>query len=190
MQAIMRRTYRWAVEEYHQMVDFGWFDRTRVELIDGEILERPMPNNPHVVAMGLAEDALRSAFGPGFWVRPQSPITLGSRSEPEPDLAVVPGKPRDYSSHPTSALLVVEVSDSSLAYDRKEKASLYAEAGITDYWIINVVNSQLEVCRDPMPDPLQTFGFGYSSRIILHSGDAIAPLAAPNSPIAVADLLP
>jgi Uma2 family endonuclease len=190
VQTIVRKTYRWTVDEYHQMVDLGWFQDQRVELIDGEILERPVPNNPHVVAMSLTEDALRSAFGSGFWIRPQSPITLGSASEPEPDLAVVPGKPRDYTSHPTTALLVVEISDSSLSYDRKEKASLYARAGIADYWIVNLVNGQLEVCRDPALDPLQAFGFGYSSHIILHSGNAIAPLAAPNTPIAVADLLP
>lgn len=190
MQAVARKTYRWTVDEYHQMWDLGWFLNKRVELIDGEILEIPVPNNPHVVAVHLTEDALRSAFGAGFWVRTQSPLDFGSASEPEPDLAVVPGKARDYSAHPTTALLVVEVSDSSLSYDRKQKASLYAQAGIGDYWIVNVVDGQLEICRDPAPDSSQEFGFGYSNRIILLRGDVIAPLSAPNMPIAVVDLLP
>jgi Uma2 family endonuclease len=190
MQGVARKTYRWTVDEYHQLVDRGMFDDKHVELIDGEILERPMPNSPHVKGMCLAQEALRSAFGSGFWIRPQSPLTLGTSSEPEPDVSVVKGKIRDYSGHPTTALLVVEVSDSSLAYDRKEKASLYAQAGIVDYWIVNVVNGQLEVCRDPVPDPSQEFGFGYSSRTVLRRGDVVTPLAVPNKSIAVIDLLP
>ncbi len=193
MQAVVQtapKTRRWTVDEYHQMEELGWFRNARVELIDGEILEMPAPNNPHVVAMHVTEDASRSAFGAGYWVRTQSPLDLGLASEPQPDLAVVQGKARDYTSHPTTALLVVEVSDSSLAYDRKDKASLYAEAGISDYWIVNVVNGQLEVFRGPAPDASQAFGFGYSSQTILHRGDAVAPLAAPNSSVAVADLLP
>jgi Uma2 family endonuclease len=194
MQAVMQpavpKSRRWTVEEYHQMEDLGFFRDGRVELIDGEILERPVPNSPHVIAMHLTEKIVEAAFGVGFWVRTQSPLDLGSASEPQPDLAVVPGKPRDYPVHPTTALLVVEISDPSLAYDRKEKASLYALAGIADYWIVNVVNGQLEVYRDPIPDTSQEFGFGYSSRAILHRSDAIAPLAAPYTPVAVADLLP
>lgn len=191
MQAVARKTYRWTVDEYHQLVDRGMFDDKHVELIDGAILERSVPNSPHVVGMCLGLEALRSAFGHGFLVRPQSPLTLGSASEPEPDLAVVQGGIRDYiTGHPTTALLVVEVSDSSLAYDRKEKASLYAQASIADYWIVNVVNGQLEVYRGPAPDASQAFGFGYSSQTILHRGDVIAPLAAPTATVAVADMLP
>jgi Uma2 family endonuclease len=190
VQAVVPKTRRWSLDEYHQMEGLGFFRDGRVELIDGEILEKPVPNNPHVVAMHVTEDALRSAFGAGFWVRTQSPLDLGLSSEPQPDLAVVPGKARDYTAAPTTALLVVEVSDSSLAYECKEKASLYAEAGIADYWIVNVVNGQLEVFRGPAPDASQAFGFGYSSQTILNRGDVIAPLAALNSPIAVADVLP
>jgi Putative restriction endonuclease len=73
--------------------------------------------------MHVTEDALRCAFSAGYWIRTQSPLDLGAASEPEPDLAVAPGKARDYTAAPTTALLVVEISDSSLAFDRKEKAS-------------------------------------------------------------------
>jgi Uma2 family endonuclease len=190
MQAVVPKTRRWTMDEYHQMEELGFFQDGRVELIDGEILEKPVPNNPHVVAMHVTEDALRSAFGAGYWVPTQSTLDLGTASEPQPDLAVVPGKARDYNAAPTTALLVVEISDSSLSFDRKEKASLYAEAGIADYWIVNVVNGQLEVYRSPAPDASQAFGFGYSSQTILHRGDVIAPLAASHAPVAVADLLP
>lgn len=190
MQAVGQRTYRWTVEEYHQMADLGWFHDKRVELIDGEIMEMPAPKNPHVVAMSLTEDALRSAFGPGFWVRTQSPLNIGPASEPQPDVAVVTGKPRDYTDHPTTAVLVVEISDASLSYDRNHKGGLYARAGIAEYWIVNLVNRRLEVYRGPVADAAQPFGFGYSLRTTHDPGDAVAPLAATNARVAIVDLLP
>ena len=103
---------------------------------------------------------------------------------PEPDLAVVPGTPRDYyTAHPTGAALVVEVTDTTQYHDRKRKARTYAEAGIQDYWIINLARDVLEVYRDPAGDT-------YRTQRIFHRGDRIAPLARPDAPIAVDDLLP
>src|SRR4051812_37124982 len=98
------------------MADLGWFQDKRVELIDGEIMEMPAPRNPHVVAMDLTRDALITAFGAGFWVRTQSPLNVGPAAEPQPDVAVVAGKARDYTDHPTTAALVVEISDGALSY--------------------------------------------------------------------------
>jgi Uma2 family endonuclease len=123
--------------------------------------------------------------------RLQAPLHLGPRSAPEPDAAVVPGGPRDYTAtgHPTTALLIVEVSDTTLSYDRGRKASLYARAGIADYWILNLVQ-QLEVHRWPVPDPTQHYRHGYADVLILTPQDHIAPLAAPKKRVAVADLLP
>src|SRR5947209_6068047 len=104
---------RWTRSEYYRLADLGLFRGQRVELIGGEIIQMPPQKNLHAIAIGLAEDALRAAFGPGHWVRPQLPLHLRPRSAPEPDLAVVLGSPRDYAgaNHPRTALLVIAVSD-------------------------------------------------------------------------------
>jgi Uma2 family endonuclease len=184
------RTVRWSKDEYHRLAEMGWFDDRRVELLDGEIFEMPVPKMPHVVALDVTTDALRAAFGNGYWVSPQAPLDLTLTSEPIPDLYVVPGKARDYTTHPTTALLVVEVSDTTLSHDRNRKGSLYAAARIQDYWIVNLVDRQLEVYRVPVADPAQPFGLSYSQRTVLVPGDTVAPLAMPQAQVAVADLFP
>jgi Uma2 family endonuclease len=184
------RPHRWTRTEYCRMAEAGLFDGRRVELIDGEVLDMPPQKNWHFVAVKLVEDALTLAFGPSYWARTQGPLTLGLASEPEPDVAVVLGSPREFSSHPTTALLVVEVSDTTLAYDRGRKASLYAQAGIADYWIVNLIDRQLEVYRDPAADSSQPYGFGYGSKAILTTTEFVSPLAAPQARIGVADMLP
>ena len=156
----------------------------RVELIDGEVLTMAPQKSPHATAVRLAEEALRAAFGVGFEVRPQLPLTLGEASEPEPDLAVVPGTPRDYrESHPTTALLVVEVAETSLAFDRSVKQALYARSGIPEYWIVDLEDRALEIYRSP-------HGSDYRERRTLSEADSVAPVARPEAAIAVADLLP
>lgn len=181
---------RWTKDEYHRLAEMGWFDDRRVELLDGEIFEMPVPKMAHVVALDGTANALRTAFGSGCWVSPQAPLDLTLTSEPIPDLYVVPGKVRDYTAHPTTALLVVEVSDTTLSHDRNRKGSLYAAALIQDYWIVNLVDRQLEVYRGPTPDAAQMFGFSYSQRTVLVPGDSVAPLVLPQAQIAVADLFP
>src|SRR5262245_27044206 len=143
MQLAEPRTRRWTRDEYYQMADLCWFQDQRVELIDEEIIERSPQRNQHSVALLLVEEALRAAFGNGFWIRTQLPLHLASESEPEPDVAVVPGRAREYHEHPTTALLVVEVSDATLGFDSKRKASLYASAHIADYWIVNLADERL-----------------------------------------------
>ncbi len=121
----------------------------------------------------------------------QIPLTLGGRSEPEPDVAVVSGGPRDYLvSHPTSALLVVEIADTTVRFDRRDEGSLYARAGVLDYWIVNLVAAQLAIYRDPGPDATARRGYAYSTRLIGRPGDEISPLARPDARIKVNDLLP
>ncbi len=133
----------------------------------------------------------RDAIEHDIVIRPQLPLSLASRSEPEPDIAVVAGTADDYRyGHPNSALLVVEVSDSTLAYDRTGKAGLYAAAGIPEYWISNLPDHQLEVHRHPQPDPAQPHGHRYSTREILNSQQAIASLFAPHILLQIAELLP
>jgi Uma2 family endonuclease len=185
--------YRWTREEFFQMIDLGWFREKRVELIDGEVLEMPAQKDFHGAAITLTMDALRLAFGPGFWVRNQMSLDLSPRSVPDPDLAVVSGSPRGVTATtatPTSALLLVEVADTSLAFDRNYKGTLYAAGRIADYWIVNLVQRQLEVYRDPVADSTQLFGFRYNSRTVLDPPDKVSPLAAPHAQITVADLLP
>jgi Uma2 family endonuclease len=102
---------------------------------------------------------------------------------------VVVGQRDDYRDHPTTAVLVVEVSDSTLDYDRGQKASLYARAGIADYWIVNLVDRRLEVRRTPIADTTQALGHGYASVTELVPPATISLLAAPHVSFAVADLL-
>jgi Uma2 family endonuclease len=172
------------------MLDAGLFREQRVELIEGEIFQMPPMKTPHAAALELGERELEAVFGPTYWVRNQLPLHFGPRSEPQPDLAVVLGGPRDFADHPTTSLLVVEISDATLSYDRRRKGSLYAKAGIADYWIVNLHKWQLEIYRQPIPDPSRRYGFGYSSVHVVGANDAASPLAAPEARIKVADLLP
>jgi hypothetical protein len=107
-------------------------------------------------------------------------------------LAVIAGSPRQYRTHgnPETALLVVEVSEATLWFDRDRKANLYASANVADYWIVNLVQRRLETYRDPIADSTQPFGFRYNSRTILDPPDKVSPLAASQAQITVADLLP
>jgi len=115
-------------------------------------------------------------------------IDLGA---PEPDIAVVPGSRRDHSrAHPSHPVLIVEVADSSLEFDRREKASLYARAGIADYWILDLGGQVLEVYREPVAAPHARYGHRYGATITLSAGDAVSPLSAPTVAVLVADLLP
>jgi Uma2 family endonuclease len=174
------------------MAEAGLFLDCRVELIEGEIVEMPPQKNFHAAAISLTQDALNAAFGPGHWVRVQMSLDLTPLSVPDPDLAVVPGSPRQVKSaqNPTTALLIVEVSETTLRFDRGRKASLYARAGIADYWIVNLVDRQLEVRRNPVSDGNQPYGFRYADEMILSPADFVTPLGAPQARISVVDLLP
>jgi Uma2 family endonuclease len=169
--------------------ELGFFHGQRVELIEGEIMVLSPQNWPHTSTVDRVGEALRRVLGTGFWVRLQFPLNFGI-SDPEPDVSVAVGHREDYSDHPTTSVLIVEVSDTSLHYDRTRKASLYARAGIADYWIVNLVNNQLEVRRDPRPDPSQHYGHGYASLTLLVPPAVVTPLAAPQISLAVAELLP
>jgi Uma2 family endonuclease len=182
---------RWTREEYYRLAEDGYFAGKRVMLIDGEIIAMTPQNEPHSTGIIVTAVALHAAFGDEMTYRQQMPLNLGQSSDPEPDVAVEAGPPRSQPRrHPTTALLVVEIADSSLAYDTGDKASLYAAGGIADYWVVDLVHNRLIVFRDPKPDAAARFGHGYSSIRYLDRADAVAPLAAPTSPVAVADLLP
>ncbi len=183
---------RWSREEYERMVERGIFaPGDRVELIAGEVLTTTPQGSAHATALMLTSEALRAAFGSKAHVRSQLPLALDPVSEPEPDVAVVAGSPREYrDAHPSSALLVVEISDTTLAYDREQKGSLYAGAELADYWIVNLLDRRVEVLRDPAPMPEAGHSRSYRSVRQYRTGEFLTPLAAPEARIAVADLLP
>ena len=108
-----------------------------------------------------------------------------------PDVAVIRGTRRDYSrEHPSRPVLVVEVAESSLPLDREHKGSLYARAGVADYWVLNLLDRVLEVYREPIEDPAARFGWHYASIEVLPSGSVAIPLIAPGVRIPIAHLLP
>jgi len=188
-ESVARR--RWTRSEYYKMAELGVFGPDdRLELIGGEIIHMCPQKRPHAMSVSLAATALRAIFEPDHHVQTQSPLALGLDSDPEPDVAVVAGRERDYPEHPTTAVLVVEVSDTTLRYDRYRKASLYAQAGIPDYWLLNLPRRQLEVRREPVPMPDRPFGYGYRVVRRFNASDHVSPLAAPASHVLVADLLP
>jgi Uma2 family endonuclease len=174
----------WTREEYERLVEQGFFDpEERLELVDGVIREMSPQSRRHARGVLLIHSALSPLFLEGFHFQIQMPMALGYDSEPEPDLAVIPGSSEDYpDAHPSTAVLVVEVADSSLLRDRN-KASLYARAGIPEYWLENLVDGCLEVYREPKDG-------AYTSRTILRAGDSVSPLARPEAKIPVASLFP
>jgi len=185
------RPYRWTREEYYKIGEIGFFEDKRVELIEGEVIEIGPIYGPHATSVTLAGDVLRAIFGKGWVVREEKPLSLGDDSDPEPDIALVEGKARDFKdAHPTTAALVIEVADSSLLYDRSRKARLYAKSGILDYWILNLQDRQIEVHRRPIADAASEFGFSYGDKMIFKEDDSVTPIARPDVSIAVADLLP
>lgn len=177
---------QWTRDEYDRLVQAGVLaPGERVQLVEGDIV-RMWPQGPeHALAICNAEEELRRVFPYGFSVRVQLPFAGSPISEPEPDVAVVRGHRRDFiRDHPAEAVLVVEVSDSTLDFDRRSKAPMYARAHVPEYWIVNLVDRVVEVYRDPVPD------HGYQTAVTFHPGEWIVPLVAPSSRIGVDDLLP
>ena len=175
---------------YDQLVEAGIFGpEDRVELLDGLLIACEPQGRRHAAVVVLVRAALEQAFGRGYHVREEKPIALDDRSEPEPDIVVVPGTPRDYlDAHPSQPLLLVEVAETSLAIDRLRKGSLYARAGVADYWVVNLIEEVLEVYREPVLAP--SADWKYDSVRLLRRNGIITPLAAPRARIRVAALLP
>ena len=186
------QTKRWARVEYERLVDLAVFQPgDRVELVGGQLVVREPQGSPHAVAAGLAEDALRAAFGSGWVVRVQMPVALDDESEPEPDVAVCTGIRRDHLvGHPSRPVLLVEVAETSLTFDREHKGSLYARARVPEYWIVNLMDHVLEVYRDPVPSADAAYAWRFNTRLRLGAADSVSPLATPHARIPVFDLLP
>lgn len=183
---------RFTVAEYHKLIAVGVLtENDNLELLDGYLVEKMSRNPPHDGTIQLVEDALRRLLGTGQCLRVQMAATL-SMSEPEPDVAVARGDKRSYlTTHPRGKdiLLVVEVSDSSLDSDRDDKIPIYARDGIPAYWIVNLIDRQVEVYEQPTgASPSPTYG----SQRIFKPGDAIPVVldGASAGSVPVVDLLP
>jgi len=161
---------RFTLAEYNRLTELGFFgEDDRVELIRGQIIQMAAKETAHEVCITRLNRELLLLLGDRATLRIQSPIILLTDSEPEPDFTIVQSRFDDYlSAHPSSAdvLLVIEISDSSLEYDQKVKLPLYAEAGIHDYWIFNLVQYRLETYSEPLQDLQGEFDYA-AKRIFL-----------------------
>ena len=187
--AVARRTpKRWTKAEFNAAVDRGVFAGSRTYLYRGELIDMPAMGTLHIRGTTKANSWLVHALEPEYVIRPQGPIELPDESMPQPEFVVCTPEQDARLPHPNTAVLVIEVADSSIELDR-EAADDYAAAGVPDYWINNVRDRQVEVCRDPRRDPASPTGHRYASRRIYTMGESLAPLAKPDAVVAVATLV-
>jgi Uma2 family endonuclease len=181
------RPRKWTRKEFYAMEKLGLFEGQHVEMVEGEIVEMSPQNALHASLTERFAQLLQQCFGKNYIVRRHSPLSLPGHSEPEPDIAVVHGRTEDFvEKHPTSAVLVVEISLSSLAHDRDRKGPVYARADIQEYWIANLREDLLEVYRQPRR--IASRGWNYGAQTNYMRGDSVVPLALPKARIAVSDL--
>ena len=180
---------KWSVSECRFLTDNGLLKPGSFELIEGEIVYKMSQDQPHIVATTYIAAALAAIFG-NLSLIYQANIGIGERDEyndPEPDVAVVRGVLRDYKERrpdpATEVLLLVEAANTSVKGDTTVKAAIYARHGLPDYWVVVIPTRQLIVHRQPTAQ-------GYADVQTYAETEAVAPLAAPNSPVRVADLLP
>lgn len=176
---------RWTRQEFEQLGSIGFFEpEERLELLDGEIFRMTPQSSWHSTAVTLATRLAFGLYRRGYVIRVQMPLAVDANSLPEPDVAIVAGVEADYrDAHPSAAVLVIEVADSSLSHDRERKQRAYARAGIPEYWLINLSDYCLEVFRNPANG-------GYQFHLSLAPAETIAPLTHPRRTISVRDLLP
>lgn len=174
--------HRWTVEEYHQMARAGLLDETdRVELIEGELIDMAPIGSRHAYLVDRLAEAFRRN-GSECLVRVQNPVRLDEYNEPQPDIALV--KDKSYmEAHPTGedVLLIVEVSDSSLEYDRDVKLSLYARHGIPEVWLVDVNARELTLHREPAEGQYRLIRKPTAT-------EAVSPVALPGVAIALAEV--
>jgi Uma2 family endonuclease len=191
---VMPPRRRFTREEYYRAAEVGIIGpEERLELIDGEIIQKMAPQLwPHSFSVTRSAKVLERAFGEGFFIQQEKPLPLRDDTEPEPDIAVIHGSLDDYSDHPiaSDAVLVMEIADSSIPYDKGIKASLYASANIPEYWLLDVKRNVLEVRREPRAEPNTRFEHGYRLLMRVKASEVVSPLSAPNAEIKVSDLLP
>jgi Uma2 family endonuclease len=175
----------WTRDECKVLESSGLLDGQRLELIEGDLIDKMGKLRPHVIALHLLKVWLMNVFGP-YFIQSEAPIDVASEdnpvNEPEPDLIVLKQEMWKFNSNPQPAdlHLIVEVADTTVQFDRRVKAALYARAGIRDYWVLDVRERRLIIHRDPVRGE-------YTSVIAFGEHESVAPLAAPNSPFPVRD---
>lgn len=186
MSTTEQRATGYSVESYFGLVRSGELaPDDHVELLDGVIVAEPPQDPPHASAISRLTRCLGTAIGKSAVVRVQLPLIAGPFSVPEPDLAVVAGRDSDYDTkHPTAALLIVEVSFSSLPQDRLSKQRIYAAAACPEYWIVNLRDECVEVYRAP-----DVKARVYAERSVAYRGEELNLVAFPDVSVCVADLL-
>ncbi len=179
--------HRFSAAEYQRMVEVGILSEDdRVELIEGEIVAMSPMGSRHAACVDRLNAAFAARLGQEAIVRVQSPVRLDDFSEPEPDLALLRPRADFYAeAHPTPAdiLLVVEVMEASREYDRKVKVPLYARAGIQEVWLVDAVEGQVHVLREPAGDAYGAVG-------IHGRRETLAPLAFPDLALGLSQILP
>ena len=185
---------RFTLDEYHQLIEIGFFDEDeRIELLEGVLVQKSPNYSSHIRAVVRLQRVFATFFArKDVEVRMQGPVSIPElMTEPEPDLVISreSGSVLDERHpYPADILLLMEVSDSSLAYDRSRKQTIYAQAGITEYWIWNLVDGHLEVYREPHAP--ETGNATYQTKLTCQRGDSVAPLAFPDFEVAVDEVLP
>jgi Uma2 family endonuclease len=173
------QTKRWTRQQFYWLAEQGLVGK-HAQLIDGEIIEMSPQAEPHAMALTWLNHWAVGVFGKDHLVRIQMPLNATEYSDPEPDLAVIRPPRTGRREHPETALLIIEVSDSSLRLDRR-KAKVYAEAKVQDYWIVNIPDSQVEVHRKPA-------GQRYEDVRIYKRDEKLSPLARPQATLDITDL--
>ena len=185
--------YRLSVKQFLKMIDAGVFpDDARVELIRGRLVTRMTKNDPHNFAVDTLVRLLRALVEPGLFVREEKSVVLGAKSRPEPDVAVVRGPRESYRSRGPEMgdlALVAEVSDSSYRKDRSPMWSLYAEAGVPVYWIVNLPKKRIEVFSRPS-GAARSAGYGDTENFEAGSEVPVVIDGIEVGKIAVNDVLP
>lgn len=173
-------TYQWTLERYHQAVDAGIFGGENVELIHGELVLMTPEGPSHVFFSDRFAKLLQRLLQTRAQVREGHPITLPDHSEPQPDLVIVAPLDAEYLDHhpyPADIFWLVEYSNSTLAYDLGDKQRLYSQAEIPEYWVVNLVDGEVNIFREPQPT-------GYQQHQIVQTG-SISPLSFPDVAIEV-----
>ena len=178
--------HRFNVKEYYRMAETGVLHpNARVELLNGRIIDMS-PIGPFHGGLVKRLSRIFNLKAKGRWiVSIQDPLRLDDQSEPEPDVMLLKPAADDYTSghpQPDDVFLLIEVSDSTLDYDREEKLPAYGRAGVVEVWIVNLQDATLEIHREP-------HFTGYGSKTVLHAGEQAKPLAFPDTTLDVAELL-
>jgi len=180
-------TRLFSVEDYYHMTQAGILSPDeRVELLDGELISLAAKKPPHVVTTKLASDHIERLLSSLALVRVQDPIHLDQYSEPEPDIAVVMPPVRRYlENHPSvdEIFLIIEVADSTLKFDTQKKAALYAQANITEYWVVDAIARQVYIFQEPVAG-------AYTKKLVLSESSTVMPLAFPEIEVELIEFFP